>query len=547
MPPAPRIQGAPAHELKRSSAAREIARQATRSQLFFAHFERRAQLPSPPGWLPDGADAEPPVFAGGVLAESKYQAFRHDLLVASFHPSHRPQWTAHELCHGLIGFAYRPGASTLFHVLAAWLAELIPVALWYFFDEVDLRRCPRHQGGGPLFQAHCAACEREAERGPRPRDRDSARSLADGKRFVERELAAIAQARRLGRPLGTRFATIDLAEDAVSYVSGHGARLRAPEMEHFSARFFAPDQGRHDSLDALEARVVALCASLCGGPAPAPWRATRWDYCAQDLGYRLLGVRARSEGQLAHELDGIVEALADARSERGVRASIASYRDLYADARKSRTRGARLPSPELLFAVGYALPEGLGCAEAQIAEGIASACPSTWQALGRERDQITRAFCAHDVDERSPIGRRFARFLQEEKPGPLSDMARVEAAITHVLPREPWLDCLDPREAKGPTLQLAQGVELVPLTYDVMGAEPSKLRRARKLRQARCLLVLRRTGAEAVDVLELPAIAAAVLEQSARRGLPRSAFAMEETTIDDLLAAGVLVPTAYTD
>src|SRR5690606_27464471 len=116
----------------------------------------------------------------------------------------------------------------LFHALAAWLAELLPVALWYFFDEADLARCPRHQRAGPLFQTYCEACERAALAGPREPDRESRRLLREGRRYVERELRAIARSRRLGRAEGTRFATIDLAEDALQYAAAHGARLRAP-------------------------------------------------------------------------------------------------------------------------------------------------------------------------------------------------------------------------------------------------------------------------------------------------------------------------------
>jgi hypothetical protein len=542
------VHGAPAHELQRSSASLEIARQAARSQLFFAHFERRAQLPVPAHWLPEHAQLAPAMFVGGVLPESKYQSFRHDLLVASFHPSHRAQWTAHELCHGLVGFAYRPGASTLFHVLAAWLAELVPVALWYFFDEVDLRRCPRHRGGGPLFQAHCAACEREAERGPGESGRSGDRARREGMRFVKRELAAIRRSRRLGRPVGTRFATIDLAEDAVSYVAGHGPRLRAPEMERFSASFFGAHQGQHSSLEALEARVLALCESLCGGSAPRAWRATRWDYAAQDVGYRLLTLRAQTDPAVAQPLDRLIDRLAAARSEPGLRACVRGYRALFAATRRERSKAARaLPAPETLFALGYALPDGLGCAEAQMRDGIASACPSTWQALGARRADILRDFCAADRDERVPIGRRFAAYLSAHEPGALADLARVEAAITHVAPREPWLDCLDPFEAKRAELQLAPGVEIVRIEHDVLGSSGSAARRARAFATPRALLVLRRVGASEVDVLELPAEQATHLAASAQTGLPRAAFAMEETTLDELVRAGVLVPTAYTD
>ncbi|HEX6242065.1 MAG TPA: hypothetical protein VFZ61_14245 [Polyangiales bacterium] len=545
--PLPRVPGAPAHELERSRAALAIGQLAVRSRLFFAHFERRAQLPTPAHWLPPEAPATPPRFSAGVLPESKYQAFRHDLLIASFHPSHRPQWTAHELCHALVGFAYRPGASTLFHVLAAWLAELVPVALWYFFDEADLRRCPRHAGGGPLFQTFCAACEREAERGPRPEDRQTVRTRREGRRFVQRELAAVVRSRRLGRPLGTRFATIDLAEDAVGYVAGHGPRLRAPEMERFSQTFFSARQGQHGSLEELEARVLALTEHLCGGAAPPVFRSTRWDYAAQDVGYRLLSVRGLAGPELALQLDALIDALAKQRSERGLSACIREYQALYADARRGRPRQARtLPSPERLFGVGYALPQGFGCDAAQIEEGLDSACPTSFGGLAaRERTQLVRAFCAEDEAERAPIGRRFARFLARRRPGPYADLARVEAAITHVAAREPWVDCLDPFEARDATLQLAPGVEIVRLDHAVLGASARTLARAPKLRAPSALLVLRRTGSERVDVLELPWEQAQRLSESQQRPMQRRDFAMEETTLEDLLRAGVLAPTAY--
>jgi hypothetical protein len=546
MPRTPLVPGAPAHELRRSRAALAVARLAARSQLFFAHFERRAQLPNPAHWLPDQARTEPsPRFVGGVLPEAKYQSFRHDLLIASFHPSHRPQWTAHELCHALVGFAYHPGASSLFHVLAAWLAELIPVALWYFFDEADLRRCPRHQGGGPLFQTYCAGCEREAERGPRAEDRDTLRMRREGRRFIERELAAVRRSRRLGRPQGTRFATIDLAEDAVSYVAAHGPRLRAAEMERFSQSFFAPGQGQHATLEELEARVLAVCDLLCGGPAPRPWRSTRWDYSAQDLGYRLLSVQARCGAGLSRELDPIIEALAQTRSERGVEACIRDYGALFESLGRGRKQRA-LPRPEQLFGVGYALPRGLGCDQAQIEQGIASACPNSWRSLGDPaRARLLREFCAADAPERVALGRRFARFLERAAPGPCADLARVEAAITHVGPRAPWADCLDPFEAGTPELELAPGVEIVRIDHDVLGVSTRGLRNAHQLPTPRALIVLRRSGAEEVDVLELPWAQAERLHESSARPLPPARFAMEETTLGELMRAGVLVPRAY--
>ena len=112
--------GAPSGEYTRTPVAARVGHLAARDGLFLFHFERRAHLPLPEAWVPpDREDLTlPPTWEDGVLAEAKYQSFRHDLALASFHPMHRAKWTAHELCHGLVGFGWRPGASTFFHATA---------------------------------------------------------------------------------------------------------------------------------------------------------------------------------------------------------------------------------------------------------------------------------------------------------------------------------------------------------------------------------------------------------------------------------------------
>ncbi|HIN85132.1 MAG TPA: hypothetical protein EYN06_01535, partial [Myxococcales bacterium] len=134
------VEGALPHELTRTPASALIGRLAAQSNLMLSHFEHRVEFSLPEAWLPVGrADlSEAPGWQNGVLTESKYQAFRHDRISGSFHPGHRAKWTAHELCHGLVGFAWQPGAGRFFHALSARLAEVLPVALWYFFDEAGL-------------------------------------------------------------------------------------------------------------------------------------------------------------------------------------------------------------------------------------------------------------------------------------------------------------------------------------------------------------------------------------------------------------------------
>ena len=536
------VPGSPTSEHARSSAALSVAKLAKQSDLFFAHYEHRRRLSSSTNWG-EGGESDSAEWVGGVLPEPKYQAFRHDLLIASFHPGHRAKWTGHELCHALVGFAYQPGAPVLFHALGAWLAELLPVALWYFFDEAGLRKCPRHAGQGPLFQGHCADCELAALEGHDSPTGRATKFIREGEAFVKRELAAMRRSQRAGLPHGTRYATIDLASDGLAYAQAHGARLRAPEMERFVASFFGEHQGRHASLEALEARVIEVCAGITEGKKVRPWKATRWDYAAQDVGYRLLTLRAEAEGDLARELDKLIDGLARKRSQAGLTHVIAEYQALVGE-RSGRRRRQKLPPAEDMFAVGYDLPQGQGHSIEQIDRGIASACPNTHQALAKESRALSAEFARVDAPERLPIGRRFAAFLTHTRGGPLADLARMEAAITHVAPRDQVSQALPFHEGVTERMRLAPGAEVVRVTHDVLGASGTALRRARPLPQPRFLGVIR-TGPQDVDLLELPAELGATLLEMGSKTIARAQLTIDDDTCDELLASGLLVPARY--
>ncbi|MFT3928179.1 MAG: hypothetical protein QM778_36965 [Myxococcales bacterium] len=518
---------------------------ATQSGLFFAHYEHRRRLPQPVQWSnPDLPEEENGGWVGGQLAEPKYQAFRHDLLIASFHPGHRAKWTAHELCHALVGFAYHPEASMLFHALGAWLAELLPVALWYFFDEAGLQKCERHRGQGPLFQGHCAACEEIALLGPAPWSKSAERFMREGRAFVKRELGAIRRAIKSGQPHGTRFATIDLASDGLAYARAHGARLRAPEMERFVAQFFGRHQGHHDSLEALENRVLEVCSALTENTKLTPWRSSRWDYAAQDVGYRLLTVRAQFEGALANELDKVIDALARRRTEAGLEQAAQGYRALRASLGRRAPKLVGLAPVEELFAVGYELPLELGHDVEQLGEGIVSACPNTRDALGKQFAATCLAFSREDVPERSPIGRRFARFVGKTRGGPLADLATIEAAITHVGPRDQITQTLPFEEGVTDHVRLAAGAEVVRMDHDVLGISGAEARRVPRLAEPRFLGVLR-SGAQDVDLLELPAAVGRALAELGGDTVARVQLGMDDAGFHELLATGLLVPERY--
>lgn len=481
------IPGADDREHHRSTAAQRVASLAARSELFFFNYEYRKALPLPE-WM---APPEPlPRFEAGVLPERKYQAFRHDLLVASFHPLHRAKWTAHELCHLLVGFAYRPDASPGFHALGAWLAELLPVALYYFFDEIDLRRCARHEGGGPLYRQFCGDCEQAALNGPRPHPH--VHFEREGRAFIDRELAAVERARKSGEIVGTRFGSIDLASDAIAYAAAHRRRLESESFERFTSEFFSEGAGLHADLDSLIERLLEVMEGIVSGAPVRPLGASRMERIAQDLGYRLLLILDETEGDAGVELDRMIDRLAKGRDDAAIRSVEEAYEALAEE--------YFLPGADEVFAVGYALPGGGGFALDQIREGLESAVPNALLTLGDEADRWIRAFAHHAPPERSPLARRFARFLEsaslEEAEvaaktagGPPADAvleraaahARFEAAIVHsqVAPPEVELRAglISPRDR----YVLAAGVELVRSSFALEeDSEPSDVPEAER-------------------------------------------------------------------
>lgn len=465
----------PLHELARSPAAARVGLLAADSGLFNYHFEHRALLPVPESWLADGHedDVEPPSWDAGVLPEPKYQSFRHDLLIGSYHPAHRAKWATHELCHGLVGFAWRANAPPLFHATASRLAELLPVALWYFFDEVRLRRCSLHAGHGPLFRVFCPDCELAAVAGAAPEQpAGQDRRLEEGRRFIERELAAVATTRRTGAPFSHRWGSIDLCSDGLAYGRAHGYRLTRPSFERFATEFLVPGGGWSADLDALEGRVLAVAAAIVDGaplaplaPTPAHGR-TRW--AAQDLAQRLLQVQADIDGAASRTLDALVDDLAafmplttagddpTPQFEALVCALRERYQPLYDD--------SLLPSPDLVFGVGYPLAGGLGRCVSQVRDGLRTVVPVTLDLADDVDLDLVTPFVAADTNERVPLGVRFARWMSGAHPGPAASLAAWESAL-----RRAGVDSLVVALGEGGDgpVRLAENVAVVQAPFDV--------------------------------------------------------------------------------
>jgi hypothetical protein len=462
------MHNVPILELNRSPAAQTVGKLASASGLFLTQFEHRHHLSTPPIWLPE----DRPDLAGevewknGVLKEHKYLHFRYDQPLGSFHPSHRSKWTTHELCHGLVGFTWRSDMTPLAHSLAARLSEVLPVALWYFFDEVQLRRCPLHYLQGALFQDHCVYCEQMATQGPRLPEIDDEEMVKAGIRFVKDELAMIAKSKRFGRPLPHRYATLDLNSDAMAYVAQNIKRMEDPTFRMFIELFHGHHTGMWADLDELEGRVWGLTEALSGGLPANPLPAGKAHWIAQDLGWRLLSISAQCEDKEAIDrLESLAEGLSQNPSD--LQVVFSDYQDLYDT--------FFLPDPEGVFGLGYPLLDIendviWGSDLAQLYRGVDSACPSLSKVLGAEglSEQIS-AFAVWDLErpQRIGVGKRFAQFLSETARGPLSDLATYEATLQHPNPPDPYSAAFAWHSSEGSLVRRAQGVDVLHLGVEV--------------------------------------------------------------------------------
>ena len=527
------IPGAPTHELLRSTAAQRIGILAEQSGLRLSHFESRLDLEWPEDWEPQNRPdlGQPQHWKGGVLPETKYRSFAHDRVIGSFHPSHRAKWTAHELCHGLVGFAWAPNFTRFHHALAARVSEVLPVALYYFFDEADLRRCPNHAGHGPLFGAFCSACEQAAAQGP-INDLSRQHWMEQGRAFVERELHAVKRSLRDGRMVPNHYHSIELSSDGLGYAAAHSSRLKSPEFHQYIDLFFRDGQAWFSSLDALINRVESLTEDLCGGASASPWSENSWHWMAQDIGWRMLQVLADCGGSLRNDLNQVIASLAANTNEQGIEQAIVDYNRL--------SEEWVMPNAQEVFSTGYDLPLGHGHSTVQVQAGIQSALPMTTQLMDSDFPTFVQDFVAQDAPTRVPLGHRFCSGLDPNTA--IGALADLEAALSHAPAAD--LEAATLRGLGSPPFRLRQGLSLLTSNYSIdVALDPEwrmnptpPLPRENPLH----MVVFREPDGE-VQVLEVSDTAMAALRQL-EQGLTAS-FSVDDQ--QELSSWGIIMPSVF--
>lgn len=473
-----KILGCPSRELARSPAASRVAELAGEVGLGLFHTEWRHHLALPEDWVPehDPTLADPPTWMGGVLPERKYQSFRHDQAIGGFHPGMRAKWSTHELCHGLVGFAWKPGQSRLFTATAARLAELIPVVLWYFLDEAHLKRCPIHQGGNALYSEYCGDCERIA--GPALDELHAEARLEEGRLFIEREMAAIQQTVRMGHPVPHIHGGLNLCSDGLAYAAAHGPRLDSEAFHHYAERFMVEDGGFSSSLEGLTERAMNVALAIAEGrslapiaPSPEQGR-VRW--VVQDLAWRILSIAHQctedAQAELLKLVDGLVpmvEWTVGAPSVVMAQEPGSLFDDLYRQYCLLEQDFVLPPAAEV-WALGHRLGRATpDRSQSQVAAGVCDALPLSTALFGVRIDEAVAEFLSHDLPSRVPLGRRFATWAAGKAPPEVASLLRYEAALAHLPPTDPLVVTLDAPEP-GVDVRLATGVAVLIDEIDVL-------------------------------------------------------------------------------
>ena len=414
------LENAPEHELTRSKSALRVAELSYRSGLFLSHFEYRKQGVLPEHWQPFNRPdlGTSPTWKAGILPESKYQGFRTDLRIGSFHPGHQAKWTTHELCHGLVGFAWNKDASPFFHATAARLAELLPVALFYFFDEAFLQKCNRHENIS-LFGTYCEECDLMATKAFKQHDDTANDHFKQGMEFIKRELYAVHKSIKSGVPIESPFGNLNLASDGIAYASMQERRLSSKEFEFFTSHFFPDNSGLHLTLESIENRILELADDFTLQSETTPLNGSKAQWISQDLAWRLLEIKSETDGECSMELEKMILALRSF-TENAIESTISAYELLAED--------YYIPSPEEVFAVGYHLPKDYGYSIKQIRNGLHTVCPN---ALSEITDKELYTWVQNDKPSRRPIGKRFFHWLNTNDSSQ-SSMAELECTLTHL-------------------------------------------------------------------------------------------------------------------
>lgn len=391
-------------DFKRSPAASWVFTLAQKKGHGFFQYESRKQLEEAPVW--EAGEEMPYAWESGFMFEDKYSGFRTDLLIASFQPAHSSKWTAHELLHNLLGFSWVEGQDVFYHALASRLSEALPVALFYFFDEVGGRRCERHQFSSVVFPKDCNDCLDLAKQGEGQWDSQDLHCKL-GLDFLDREIQAVKRSLSTGRVYENQFMGLNLTTDAMFYAKKQQARLQYPLSLRLLEEFYQPNHLVHYSIDSLITRTEELATALCQQDLTFSDVNQMSDTKAwqMDVAWRLINMACWVENTEIYP--AIEELVFDLllKDDSSLVSCIEQYEKL--------CEQYELIPPSDLFSVGYTLDLGYGYSLQQIKDGLASQYPELEEVV--VSDTIIEGFPREAALERKALGDRLVDYFSSKK------------------------------------------------------------------------------------------------------------------------------------
>ena len=364
------IENCPELDIYRSPIAQSIAELAQKNNFFLSHYEYRYQLPVPAEWE-NVVWKEKPIWEGGYLRESKYQSFRNDLRIGSFHPGHQSKWSTHELCHSICGFAWNNTFSFLDHCLAARLSELIPVIVFYFLDEINLNRCKDHLNNLWLKMPYCGACEKLISEKVTTSDNYKEKLIKEATYFFYKEFDAVIKSIKSKKIITHIYGHLDLANDSIYYVKAHEKRLNSKEFNQFVTYFkselhFASVDHFMEHLEVLFLNFINVFESN----VTQEINLTNKDkvfWISQDLFWRVVELE-----KLFPKITKFSQKWVNDLSEKPTNSSISNLIEEYKIIEKEN----KLILSDNFFSVGYKLRGDVGYSKKMIKEGLLSASPN---------------------------------------------------------------------------------------------------------------------------------------------------------------------------
>ena len=419
-------------DVNRSKFSSYIYQQASKNDFFLYHFEYRYLLDLPEIWKNDG-DQEA-YWTNGILKEDKYQHFRNDSRIGSFNPSHSSKWTSHELTHLLTGFAWNSDFSYFDIAIAARLAELIPVIVFYYWDEAYTKRCAKHKEQASYGKL-CFECEKLAE--INPDDPIAEKLMEEADKFFHSEIESIKKSIKEEKFNFNPYWKLDLMSDAISYTKHQSKRLQSLEFHEFIEKFHPKNTGLYRTIDEFLAHIESLYKNMKVQKNLKKFDGNRDLWISQDIAWRFTSFQLTSQSESVKEECSIfIDELAENKNIESIQKCIEDYWQIY------NQNEDEFLHPDMLFGVGYQIDPEHGKSFSMIESGLISSVGPALEYMTIKHDidslEMIVNFISSDEYERDFLSHRFLKFSDKYLNGFFPEATKSLEILTALSTPDKW-------------------------------------------------------------------------------------------------------------